>query len=461
MPDDKKIEAGATNLEAHNKDIADKLAAQDAAGHSMAPVELKETGDALDELAKAAEVEKKSYADKLEVDPDKPADKKDEVKPAASGTPPVEPKPPTEEEKKKLAEEEEDRKKADEFFKDAPSLPANASPKSSEAFSGVKIRAVREISAQAAKIEELTKQVAELSEKSKNSMTPELERELVDNRTWRAKLDLESDPKFKEFDKEVTSAQDFVYAQLKKSPAVTDEIIAQIKKYGGPENVKLEKIFEAIKDPTLQRLIESKVADIEQIKWKKEQAVNTAKQNIQEYLATRSKEWEQSATHHNKETSKHLNGIVSKIDWFREKPVDPKSDEATRKAAEEHNKFIGETKAQVQAALSDDSPEMRAIMLAGMAQLFYHQKALASEKASHEATKKEIETTKTQLAEVTAKYEKLKNASVSRLRESGAPSNGKLPETKPENKVAVPTTQALDDIAKQVMEERERVKVGA
>jgi len=455
MPDETKITAGAPNAEAHNKAIADKLADQDAAGHSMAPVELAETGDALDALAKAV-TEKKADDEKPVVDSAKPA--VESGKPDATPTP--ETKPPTEEEKKKTAEEDEARKRADEFFKDSPALPANASPKSSEAFSGVKIRAVREISALEAKNAELSKQLAEASEKLKNPVPPELEKELNEHRTWRAKLDVESDPKFNSFDKEVASAQDFVYAQLKKSPAITDDIIAQIKKHGGPENVNLEKIFAGVKDPTLQRLVESKIADIEQIKWKKEEAIKSAKQNIQEYLSTRSKEWEQSATHHNKETSKHLNGIVSKLDWFKEKAVDPKADEPARKEAEEHNKFIKETQAQVQAALSDDSPEMRAIMLAGMAQLFHHQKSLASEKIAHEATKKEIEAAKTQVAEITAKYDKLKNASVSRLRESGASSSGKLPDTKPENKVAIPTTQALDDIAKQVMEERERAKSG-
>jgi len=78
-----------------------------------------------------------------------------------------------------------------------------------------------------------------------------------------------------------------------------------------------------------------------------------------------------------------------------------------------------------------------------------------SEKKTHEAERASHEETKKLLADATEKLEKLKKASVSRLRESAAPPGGKLPEAK--KGVDFRTAgEALDDIAKQVVEERQR-----
>lgn len=348
---------------------------------------------------------------------------------------------------KAAGEREAHLKKSEDYFKDTPGLPAGASPKSSEAFASIKIKAAQEISAREAKLEELQKQLAEAQEKLKSPVPPEVERELKEHREWRAKLDVDHDPKFKEFEKAISSSQEFIYAQLRKSPAVTDKVIDEIKKYGGPENVNMTKLFESIRDPVMQRLVESKIADIEMSKFNREQAIKSAKDNIGQYISEREKASGEAATAHNTATAKHLEAFHGQMSWLSEKTVDPKADDATKKSVAEYNKFIAETKQSMAVALKDDSAEMRALMIAGMGQLMLERRVSAGQVAENAALKKEN-------AELKEKIAKFKEGSTSRFRETAAPADGKVPKAEEKDLYHKPTAQALDDIAKQVMEER-------
>jgi hypothetical protein len=280
-------------------------------------------------------------------------------------------------------------------------------------------------------------------------VSPEALKELEDLRQWRAKLDVEASPKFQEFDKKVAANQEFIYAQLKKSPAITDATIEAIKKHGGPEMVNMEKIFEAVKDPAMQRLIENRLADIEQQKFEKEKAVSDTKANIGEYLKQQKESYAKSATAHNDATKTHFDEYAAKLPWFKEKPVDEKADEATKKATAEHNTFIKTVKNHMDVALSNDSADMRAILLTGMAQLLYLQRAHAGVTAELEAEKKK-------LTEATEKLDKIAKSGT-RLRESAAPPTPGTNVTKKDSDIFHKKAgDALDDIAKQVMDERSR-----
>lgn len=422
----------------------------------MAPVEMADTSAALDKLKSEADARAKQKADAappVEPKPEKvetPPAKVDsgEPKPAApepkpAATPVVTPPPAA-------PKEDPAAKRAEELFKDAPTLPAGASPKSSEAFAAVKIRAAQEVAKLEQKVQELTKTTAELSEKLKTPIPPEVTKELTELREFRARLDVDLDPKFKEYDKAVTSAQEFIYAQLRKSPVITDDVIAQIKKHGGPENVNLTKIFEAVKDPTIQRLVESKVADIEQQKFNKEQSIKTTKENIGQYLSEREKSFKQSAESHNSATKTELDKLVSKLDWLKEIKPEAGADEATTKSAQAHNEFVALTRSQLNDALQDDSPEMRAIMLAGMAQLFNLQRV-------HASTRAELDSIKTQLTEANALVERLKSSSRTPLT-SGAPTVVTPP--KPKENYTMAAGDALDAIRDQVVEARTKAQAG-
>lgn len=428
----------ALDIAAHNAEVAAKLAAQDIMGKNNAPVSDGSASNALDELQKQAEeaaAKEKSAAEAPAKTPEELAAEKKATDDAAA----------------KAKEADEERARAEALFKDAPSLPSGASPKSSEAFTAIKVRAAQEISKATAELEKLRADKAKLEEQVKNQASPEALKELEDHRTWRAKLDVEADPKWKEFDKTVATTKEFIYAQLARSPVITPDIIAEIKKHGGPENVQMDKIYKAIADPALQRTVESKIADIEQRKFEKAQAVEAAKKNINEYVAERTKAAEASLTEHNTATEKHLTEITKSIEWYKEKPIDPKAEESVRKEAAAHNAFLAETQKNLKAALTDSSPEMRAIMLAGMAQLFRLQAIHPSVVAERDALKKANE-------ELQGKYDKLRNASVSRLRESNAPTGGKMTEVKPKesDQFTKSAAESLDDLRKQVTEERER-----
>lgn len=444
------------NAEEHNKAIAAKLLSQDISGQSTAGGGPSNTGDALDKLFKEAQdkkaavpVESKDGDDPPTGDEPKAGDQPDKTgtepklgdQPDKIGTEPKAGDAP----KSKI--DDAVQKRADDIFKDSPSLPTGASPKSAEAFASVKIKAAQEIAKLEQQVQELTKSQAELSEKLRNPVPDEVTRELNELRQFRAKLDVELDPKFKEYDKAVTQAQEFIYSQLKKSPAINDDVIAEIKKHGGPENVKMDKIFAAIGDQQIQRLVETKLADIEQQKFNKEQAIRSTKENIGQYLTEREKSYKDAASSHNKATQAELTKLTGALDWFKPRKVEAGADDATKAEVEDHNKFVTQTSQQLNEALNDDSPEMRAIMLTGMAQLFNLQRVHARGRAALEAEKKKS-------AELQTLVDRLKNASKSRLQESSAPPVKTADQVKKSEIFHTRTGDALDSIRDQIIEAR-------
>ncbi len=342
-----------------------------------------------------------------------------------------------------------DLKKADEFFKETPTLPPNASPKSSEAFSAVKIKAAQEITRLQQELDAAKKASEELTSKAGKPTAEQeaKEKELEDLRQWRAKMDIDFDPKFKTFDKTINEAHEFIYSQLRKNPAVDEATIKQIQQYGGPDKCNLSALFEAMKDPTLQRIVEAQIADVAKTRYQKEQAVTAAKANVGEYLKEREKAVVEAIGGHQKATTAELQQFTGALPWFAEKAPAATADEAARKEIAEHNQFVTETRAQMQAALQDDSPRMRATLITGVLQLFNLQREHAKLKTDHEALVKSN-------TELSSKWEKVKASGRSRLPESSASTNAPAP--KPKQDLNVRSQDALDAIAKQVMDERAR-----
>jgi hypothetical protein len=408
----------------HNAEIAAKLAAQDINGKSTVTGDFSDASGALDALA-------------AQVKPKEPAAPAASTPPAAPAAPVVIPpaSPPA---------DDPAVKRAAEFFKDSPALPPGAAPKSSEAFAAIKLQAAKDIVEKEKKIEELTKQI----EKSKQP-SPEIlekDRELEDLRAWRAKLDVEFDPKFKQFDTQAEQHREFIYAQLRKNPGITEATINEIKKYGGPDMVNMSKVLAVANDPTLQRIVESKVADIEQLKYNKDMAIKGAKDNISGYLTEREKVWKEASTQHAVIAKQELEKMIPSFDWLKEKT--PAADGSDKAVVDDHNKFVQEVRQQIGAVLSDNTPQMRAILIAGTVQLFNLQRV-------HDDTVKERDALKTQLDDVTSKYNKVKDSSKNRLAESAAPSAGTAPAApKVEDQVNLRAGDALDALARKISEQR-------
>jgi hypothetical protein len=437
-----------------NAEVAEKLKAQDISGQSLAPKTgvHQDTGDALDDILKQVQG-KTEESDEAKAEAEaKAAEEKDaKEKAAAEANDPA--KQAEKEAADKAAAEKQaaEKAKADELFKDTPSLPQGASPKSAEAFATVKIRAAQEISAREQKIAALEAEKKELEAKAAQAgkLPPEVETEVKALREWRAKLDIEADPKFKENEKTIANAAEFIYAQLRKHKQVDDGVINEIKKHGGPHKVKLDAVFAEIKDPTLQRIVESRIAEMVNLEYNQEQAKAAAKANVSEYMAARQKEIESTASQHNVDTENHLKQHLPKLEFIQQRQVPAGADEATKKAIEAHNKTVTEINQHIQEATKDDSPEMRAIMILGMGKLLYLQ-------PRYESAKARITDLEKQLKEATDKIASFKNASVSRLRESAVPPGGKLPDAEKKATIHTRTGDALDEIMSQVQAENAR-----
>lgn len=455
MADDTK--GGFPDPIKNNAEVAEKLKQQDINGLSTAPTELKSADTALDALVEAKKKEKEEADAAAAAEPDK----KDEV----VETPPA--KTEAELAAEKTAQDEAaakaaaHTKRADEIFKDTPTLPPNASPKSTEAFATIKIKAAQEITAREAEIDKLKKEVEDLKIKASKPLTPEVEKEIEELRHFRTRIDLEADPKFKGYDKTASNAREFIYAQLKKSDVITDDIIAEIKKHGGPDKVNMNKIFEAVKDPMMQRMVETKLAEIETAHYEKQNAITAAKSDVGKYLEEREKSVGEAAKAHNADTQKVFESLRTGSDalkWLAEQKADDKADEATKKSVQAHNEFVKVTKDQLASALADDSPEMRAILLAGFAQLLQTQRVHAVDKAKLATIdadhKKVVDGHLAKIKELEGKLAKIKGASISRLETSGAVGGAKTTEVKAGEIDTRPTTQALDDLARDIREKR-------
>ncbi len=436
----------AADHSAHNAEIAAKLAAQDAMGHSSAPQFSSDADSALDKLAALVPDPAKPVEPAAPAPPDpNDAEAVKKAEEAAAAAVKV-----AEEAAAQKAADDEALKRADEaLFKGAPQLAPNASQKSADAFRDIKIRAVRELAALQTKLAEAEAKLAELAKQTGQPTKEQLEmaEKLKDHEKWRAKLDVEADPRYKEFDSTIKNAQDFIYAQLKQHSAVTDAVIVEIKKYGGPEKVKLDKIFTAIGDEQTITLVKAKLADIAVANYNKNQAIESAKQNIDQYIQEKSTETAKQTEIYQGETRKELDGLMNALDWTKPRKVEANATAEDKKAAETHNAFVEQTKAQLEEGIKNDNPKLRATLLTGIAQLFNLQRVHESLKNSYAAAEKELK-------ELRDWKDRVKKAGTSRLQESNAPTSGPLPAAKPANQFTTPAVDALDVLAKQVTQER-------
>lgn len=431
----------AEAVKKNNDDVAASLERDPSLAPTADPLSIS----ALDDLAAQKTKENEEAAKKA-------ADAPPVITPPAEGSPEAEAAAKAAEEAAAKeaaakAEREEQLKKANELFKDAPQLAPNASPKSSEAFASIKIKAAQEISKLQSELEAKEKALKEVQAKAGAPTTEQLEKEkeLEELRKWRMKMDVDFDPKFKTFDANISKAHEFIYAQLRKSPRVTDATIKQIQEYGGPDKCNLTELFKAIDDPTITDIVKSQISDVVKQRYEKEQAVKAAKENLEAYTNERQKSFQESTIAHQQSTAKELGVFTDALDWFKEKAAAEKATEAERKEIADHNKFVTDLKAQVVETLRDDSPRMRATLIVGAMQLFNLQRV-------HASTKAQLETLQKAHTELEKKWSKVVNSGRSRLQESSAPPGA--PAAKKVDVSTLRTQDALDVIGKQIMDER-------
>jgi len=448
-----------------NAALAAKVAAQDNLASPGGKIEdVASTHSALDDLLKQKQAPAAEPDPTKEIDSEGAATRKvaKADAPAPDPVPDADPNATAEAEKAAKEASEADAQKAaeqklaDEIFKDAPQLPVGASSKSHEAFAHVKVQAAKDVSAARKESEELKKRIAELEAKSNAPLPEEIQKRLEEADLFRAKLDVEADPRFQVNKKKIESAHDFIYTQLKKSKIVTDGVVEKIKALGGPENADLSKLFEQIGDPVIQRLVDSKIAEIETIKYDQDKARETAKENVSEYLRERQELFAKGATAHNTETKKFYEEITKAQSWATPKSVPANASAEEAASVKAHNDFVANTSKEVQSAMNDDSPQMRAILLMGMGELFHTQTQLKGSQATIVAKDGVISEKDKTIAELNVTIARLKNSGASRVRDGGAPQGG-APKPAPSpgtESLNISTRDALDAHAREVMEKR-------
>lgn len=350
------------NEEAHLEDgnaNADPQSA-DALDNALREAGFSPDGSTLNPDEIQAAKSKETPTDKPE---DKPEDKSTDK---TEGTP-----SPTDEEKaaaeKKAAEEKaaaEAAAKKDDL--DAVELPPYAKPATTQSFEKVKQLAREKIAAAAKERDELRAKLEEVEKTAKDGLPAEAKKELEELREFRAKVDVEADPKFKEFDATIVSNTEAIYSKLAAN-GFSPDAIKKIKEMGGPDKVDWDGLANRIPS-TLKRYVESKLVENEDLIEKRKQAVEKAKENAAEYLKSREGELSRSDSEHATRSTEEWNKeIKPKISWMviQNIPKDAKPED--RKAAEAHNKLVTDIEADLKDAFEDPSPKMKAILASGYA----------------------------------------------------------------------------------------------
>lgn len=341
---------------------------------------------------------------------------------------PPEDKKDVSEEKKDVPEEPSPEKKAEPLADkkadpvvepddlDKVELPTNVKPKTGEAFSEVKRVAREKISFLATRTKELETKVSELEAKTKDGgMTPELKAELTELRGFRAKLDVEADPAFKSFDAKAAEASETIYAKLIAGGA-TATVVEKIKEMGGINAIDWEPILEKL-PPHARRFIESKLVEVEDIGERKAKAIAEAKANADKYLSDRQ---QQSSKQKELETEKALKygeDLLAKTEWMKPRQAPSGATPEQKAAVESYNVFLKDAATAVSEAAQDGSPEMRAALGLGVAELMKVRRDFSEYRTSSDAQIKQLEGN---LKEAQSLLEKIKKGSTQRLRNTSA-----------------------------------------
>jgi hypothetical protein len=302
-------------------------------------------------------------------------------------------------------------------------LPANARGKSAEAFATVKARAAADLAKRDEQIETLKTELEQTKARLTDPIPEDTKKEIEELRLFRAKLDLQADPEFtKKYDGQIDKLHEFIYAQIKD--AVGDEGVKKIRELGGLDKVNYEDILGKIESPHVVRLVQGKLDEIAVLRFDKTRALEVAEGDIKKYVAERQEEYTKTLTAHHDATNTELETIFqNKMKWLHDTKIAETADAETRKLHEATQKFNEQVKQHMAVALQDDSPQMRAVLIAGMGELLHTKEQLKQSNAAlaiSEKARKEAE----------AKLAKIKKASVTRLDKSSAPPSGSIPKPK-------------------------------
>jgi hypothetical protein len=330
-------------------------------------------------------------------------------------------------------------------------LPAHTSPKASESFAQVKKLAKEAQTALQLQIAErdtkLTEALGQLEKLKKDSgqLPEETKAELEELRKFKVAHEVESDPKFREFDSSIKGNNESIYKKLAAN-GFTAENIEKIRELGGPEAVDWEPLFPKM-NFQIRQFVQSKLVENVTLADKREEALSAAKANGQAFLAERS---QREVT----ELANTANAYTKNLPWTAEKTVPANATPEQKAEIEAQNVFARDSMGRLKHYLGDRSPARFAELAVGTLLAHKFQADLTAVKAqltsTTEAHKTALDTLTKERDALKVELDKIKRAEIPRLRGdsdlspiSPAKDKGKLDFRSGE--------EALDDLAKQAM----------
>lgn len=299
---------------------------------------------------------------------------------------------------------------------DAVELPPHTKPKTAESFFKLKEVARAKVSTLEKERDDLKNKLSTAEAKAKEGLSPEQKKEVEELRAFRQKMDVEADPAFKDYDAKVKNNIDSIYSRLEAN-GFDKAAIERVKELGGPAGVNWDGLTGKISS-TLKRYIEGKLFENEDLAEKKKSAIETAKKNANEYLQGResamAKRDDDLVTEANKTWSEE---ILPKMAWLKVADVEKEKD---KDQAVAHNKLVEQINGDIKEALADNSPRMKALLIAGYAN---SQKMRWEFDRLKSGTDAKIAALEKELSEAKGMVERIKKSSPGRVN-SNAPANG-------------------------------------
>lgn len=431
------IPTGGNTPDIEVLDPADKLPvtnpdAEKSLDDLMKAALAEQEGPTDEEIAAAEKAEKekaeKADADKAAAEKEKAEKEKATVKETVI---PTETPAPTPVEKKDKFDEIE--------------LPPYTKPKAAEAFATVKTLARQEVAEALKTVSEMKSKLEALENKAKEGLPAEVKQELEQLREFRAKMDVDADPSFKQWDSQIEQNVQSIYEKL-KAAGLGEPELKKIQELGGPGEVDWEAIASKL-PPHVKRYIDAKLVENEDLGDRKKRAVETAKQNAIAFVKERQGSIEGQASQRKAQVEKEIADMTPRLEWLQDKAIPADADAATKKSLEANNTFLAKVRESMKDAVEDDSPTMKSILVLGFAQL---QKVRADYEAFKATAKAKEEQLTKELTESKAFIERIKKTSTTRLRESAAPGVGDKKTVIPAN-VHETGAEALDRQLKEAL----------
>ncbi len=326
-----------------------------------------------------------------------------------------------------VAKAEEAAKAAQKDELDSVELPPHVKPKTVEAWSKLKETAKRKIAelstaAEAAKAEADAAR-KERDELKQGALSSEEQKELQELREFRQKLDVEADPSFREYDSKITENVEAIYSRLTRA-GFSKESIDKIKALGGPDKVNWEPHREKL-PAELFRYLDAKLVENEDLVEKKGLAITKAKERSSEFLKNRQVEISKSGKEFTSQVHKEFEALSPKLPWLKAVEIPKDAKPEVRAKLEAANKAVSEIQTDLKEAIEDNSPAMRAVLVAAYASMLKLQGDAKTRDGAHKAEvdglKAEITKLQAAVKEKEAFIGKIKGASTGRLSNSSAP----------------------------------------